>query len=70
MEYLLDTVTVVRHFSEVGKIGKKARDILNNLENQFIISVISLMEIMYLSEKNRIDIALTETLNSNSRLHP
>lgn len=63
MQYLLDTVTVVRHFSEVGKIGKKARDILNNLENQFIISVISLMEIMYLSEKNRIDIALTETLN-------
>jgi len=61
--YLLDTVAVVRHFSEFGKIGKKARDILNNLENQFIISVISLMEIMYLSEKNRIDIALTETLN-------
>ena len=63
MQYLLDTVTVVRHFSEVGKIGKRAREILNNLENQFIISVISLMEIMYLSEKNRIDIALTETLN-------
>ncbi len=34
---------VVRHFSEFGKIGKKARDILNSLENQFIISVISLI---------------------------
>ena len=49
---------------EVG--GKKILDyILDKIEaNQAIllISVISLMEIMYLSEKNRINITLNETL--------
>jgi len=63
MQYLLDTVTIVRHFSAGGKIGKKAREILADSRNQFIISVVSLMEIMYLSEKNRINISLMETLN-------
>ena len=63
MQYLLDTVTVVRHFSGSGKIGKKARKILADSGNQFIISVVSLMEIMYLSEKNRIKISVAETLN-------
>ncbi len=53
MQYLLDTVTIVRYFSSMGKIGKGARKILNNFENSFIISVISLMEIMYLAEKKR-----------------
>lgn len=63
MQYLLDTVTIVRHFCDEGKIGKAARDVLDNAENQFVISVISLMEIMYLSEKNRIEISLSETLD-------
>jgi len=61
MQYLLDTVTIIRHFSAMGRIGEKAREILNSSENSFIISVISLMEIMYLSEKNRIGISLTDT---------
>ena len=61
MQYLLDTVTNVRHFSAMGKIGEKAREILNSSENSFLISVISLMEIMYLSEKNRIGISLADT---------
>lgn len=51
MQYLLDTVTVVRHFSAMGKIGNEARKILSSPESSFIISVISLMEIMYLAEK-------------------
>ena len=63
MQYLLDTVSIVRHFTDTGNIGKKAREILNQFDNHFIISVISLMEIMYLSEKHRINIDLTETLN-------
>ena len=65
MEYLADTVTIIRHFTDSGKIGKAARNILDKIEaNQAIllISVISLMEILYLSEKNRIDITLNETL--------
>ena len=32
MQYLLDTVTVVRHFTDTGRIGKKARNILNKVE--------------------------------------
>jgi hypothetical protein len=31
MNYLLDTVTVIRHFSEQGKIGKQAALILNSV---------------------------------------
>ncbi len=62
MQYLLDTVTVIRHFSDSGKIGKKAKKILNSSQNLFFISVISLMEILYLSEKRRININLRETL--------
>ena len=51
MEYLLDTV---------------ALDLLESIEdnqNEFVISVISLMEVMYLAEKNRIEINLSETLD-------
>jgi len=66
MNYLLDTVTVVRHFSEQGKIGKQAALILDavgkNQEITLSISTISLMEIMYLAEKKRITIDLQQTL--------
>lgn len=63
MSYLLDTVTVVRHFANVGRIGKTAVQILQGLDNHFFISVVSLMEILYLSEKHRIKIDLADTLN-------
>ena len=68
MRYLLDTVALVRHFTGKGKIGKKAARILDALEDEdnndeIVISVISLMEVMYLAEKNRIGIHLTETLD-------
>ena len=66
MQYLLDTVTVVRHFSGKGKIGRTAAQILDVMEERddlFVISVVSLMEIMYLAEKHRIDINLRETLD-------
>ncbi len=65
MRYLLDTVAVVRHFSERGRIGREAFYILDAIEEQnnlFSVSVVSLMEIMYLAEKNRIAINLHETL--------
>lgn len=63
MQYLLDTVTLIRHFTEFGKLGKKAMEVLNSREHTFVISVVSLMEILYLSEKRRIKIDLIETLN-------
>lgn len=59
MDYLADTVTVIRHFAKVGKIGKKAKIVLQEVplgRHRIYISVLSLVEIMYLSEKNRIDI--------------
>jgi PIN domain nuclease of toxin-antitoxin system len=65
MQYLLDTVTVVRHFSGKGKIGSAAAQILNAIEERddlLVISVVSLMEIMYLAERHRISINLRETL--------
>lgn len=64
--YLLDTVAVIRHFTGSGEIGRNAKLVFDNFINstdEFSISVISLMEIMYLSEKNRISIDLTKTLS-------
>lgn len=63
VKFLLDTVTVIRHFTDTGPIGTKALEILNRFDDHFFISVVSLMEIMYLSEKHRIGLDLTETLN-------
>ena len=65
MIYLLDTVALVRHLSGLGKIGQQAADILDHLEagsDLLLISVVSLMEVLYLSEKNRIPMDLTESL--------
>jgi len=66
MNYLLDTVTLVRHFTEQGQIGKQAALILDGIEknttDKFSISVVSLMEVMYLAEKKRITIDLQQTL--------
>jgi PIN domain nuclease of toxin-antitoxin system len=61
LNYLGDTVTLIRHFSGAGKIGKTARKILEGVdagENRLFISSISLVEILYLSEKKRIQIQL------------
>jgi PIN domain nuclease of toxin-antitoxin system len=66
MKYLLDTVAVIRHFSGNQKIGKKAKGIIENYSynDLFYISVISLMEIMYLAERKRIPLSLDDTINN------
>ena len=67
MVYLLDTVTVVRHFSGTGKIGRRASEVLATADsgnNLFAISAISLMEILYLAEKKRIQLDLAETVRA------
>ncbi len=66
MEFLADTVAIIRHFAAQKNIGKSAKDIFIKAEkgeDVINISVISLMEIMYLSERNRIPINLTDTIN-------
>jgi len=53
MQYLLDTVAVVRHFSGRGRIRRAAAHILDTIEERddlLVISVVSLMEIMYFGE--------------------
>jgi len=63
MQYLLDTNAIIRHFTQISKLGKKAKEIITQAESdqhQLFVSIISLMEIMYLAEKNRIPITLDE----------
>ena len=63
MHFLADTVAIIRHFANVGKIGKAARSILldaDNGKNKILISIISMVEILYLSERNRIPLNLEE----------
>lgn len=57
MQYLADTVAIVRHLANVGKIGKAAKLILQEAdrgENTILISIISIVEILYLSERSKI----------------
>ena len=61
MNYLADTVTIVRHFSGAGRIGRMAKNVLEGVEsgeNHLFFSTVSLVEILYLSEKKRIEIDL------------
>jgi len=57
LQFLADTVAIVRHFANVGKIGKAAKLILQDADsgkNTILISIISIVEILYLSERNKI----------------
>lgn len=62
MNYLLDTVTLTRHFSSKGKIGQRAIKIIDQAErfgnHTLFVSVVSLFEIIYLFERQRILISL------------
>jgi PIN domain nuclease of toxin-antitoxin system len=57
LQYLADTVAIIRHFANVGKIGKAAKLILQDSDsgkNTILISIISIVEILYLSERHKI----------------
>lgn len=65
MMYLLDTVALIRHFAGNRNIGHSAKKILDSFaetDYYLAVSIISLMEIMYLSEKKRINIDLVRTI--------
>jgi predicted nucleic acid-binding protein len=65
MEYLLDTVTLVRYLSNTGKLTKRVKDIFDEADNnqcRFYLSTVSLMEILYLAEKKRINISLEKAI--------
>ena len=61
MEYVADTVAIVRYFSKKGRIPSRALRILRDADDgkhTIAISVMSLIEILYLSERRRISIDL------------
>lgn len=66
--YLMDTNAIIRHFCGLPNLGKKATAVIKDAEagsgDVLIISIVSLMEIMYLAEKNRIKISLKEAIKS------
>ncbi len=65
MQYLLDTNAIIRHFAQTAKLGKQAKKLIKEGEDnkhRLIVSIISLMEIMYLAEKRRIPLTLDEIL--------
>jgi PIN domain nuclease of toxin-antitoxin system len=67
MNYVIDTVTITRHFSGTGKIGSKATKVLKDAEegkHTIFISVVSLFKILYLAGKNRIKISLKNTIST------
>ena len=63
MHFLLDTVTIIRHFAGSGRVGRSALNILHDANNHFLVSTVSLMEVLYLSEKKRIDLSLSDTIS-------
>ena len=62
MYYLADTVALVRHLRGGRRLGRQARTMLREADqgaHTIAISGITLMEILYLSERRRIPIDLT-----------
>ncbi len=71
MDYLADTVALVRHLTKHAGLGQQARQILREADagkHRIFISAISLMEILYLAQARRIKVNLTEVITfiSNS----
>lgn len=70
MEYLADTVAIVRHLRRHPALGREAAKILHEADqglHTIYISAITLMEVLYLSEAGRIDLPLTELTVAVSR---
>ena len=65
MDYLADTVAIVRHLTEDRKQGKRAATVFEEADrglHRIFISGVTLMEILYLSEAKRITVPLTELI--------
>lgn len=65
MEYLADTVAVVSHLRQ-RKMGAQAGRILDEADSgqhTIYISAITLMEVLYLSQRKRIDLGLRELID-------
>lgn len=69
MEYLADTVAIVRHLRRHPALGSQAAQILRDAdigEHHIYLSAITLIEILYLSEAKRVDVRLDELIKQVS----
>ncbi len=65
MEYVADTIAITRFISHPNRLGERALKILREADtgnSKIILSIISLVEIMYLSEKGRLTFKLKDIL--------
>ena len=70
MDYLADTVAIVRHLRAHPALGGEAARILRDADagqHRVYLSAITLMEVLYLSEAGRIDLPLSELVDMVSR---
>jgi PIN domain nuclease of toxin-antitoxin system len=70
MDYLADTVAIVRHLRHHPALGRQAADILQQADqglHRVYLSAITLMEVLYLSEAGRVDLPLDELVAIISR---
>ena len=70
MDYLADTVAIVRHLLKHPALGEDAAVILREADrglHGIYLSAITLMELLYLSEAGRIDLPLATLVSSVSR---
>ena len=77
-QYITDTTGLIRHLGKSKKLGKNARKIFEEADRGgcvVFIPVMVLMEILYLSEKNRISTTLPDVTqlvqnSTNYRIYP
>ncbi len=65
MEYLADTVAIVRHLRGHPALGSQAAQILRDADagkHHIYLSAITLMEVLYLSEAKRVDVRLDDLI--------
>jgi predicted nucleic acid-binding protein len=65
MEYLADTVAIVRHLRGHPAFGPQAAQALRDADigkHHVYLSAITLMEVLYLSEAKRVDVRLDELI--------
>ncbi len=70
MDYLADTVAIVRHLRQHPALGREAASVLQEADegrHRIYLSAITLMEVLYLSEAGRIDLPLDELVTTVSR---
>jgi PIN domain nuclease of toxin-antitoxin system len=70
MDYLADTVAIVRHLRQHPALGRQASNILHEADHglhRIYLSAITLMEVLYLWEAGRIDLHLGELIVIVSR---